>query len=78
MSAKENNTKVLIREYLLDEGYLRENIKDPRFDFGFRFEYPKGKTPDGKSTGRTFLVIKPKKIEFIEISRTFRAIREEV
>ncbi len=68
MSAKENKTKVLIREYLLDEGHLRENIKDPRFDFGFRFEFPIGKTPDGKSTGRTFLVIKPKKKEFIEIS----------
>jgi len=65
---QESKTKVLIREYLLNEGYLRENIKNPRIDFGFRFEFPKGKTPDGKSLGRSFSVVKPKKKNFIEIS----------
>lgn len=56
MSTKESKTKVLIREYLLNEGHLRENLKDPKLDFGFRFEFPKGKTPDGKSTGRRIML----------------------
>lgn len=68
MSTKENKIKILIREYLLDEGLLRENIKNPKIDFGFRFEFPKGKTPDGKPVGRSFSVVKPKKKNFIEIS----------
>jgi len=78
MSTKESKTKVLIREYLLNEGHLRENLKDPKLDFGFRFEFPKGKTSDGKPTGRSFVVVRPKKTDFIEISSSTKISPEHI
>jgi len=77
-STKESKTKILIREYLLNEGHLRGNLKDPKLDFGFRFEFPTGKTPDGKPTGRNFIVVRPKKKDFIEISSSTRISPEHV
>lgn len=49
----ESNTKFLIREYLLDEGLLREKIKDPKIEFGFQFSFPPG------PMGKIMFVIKP-------------------
>ena len=68
MSSKESKIKALIREYLLDEGFLRENIKDPRLEFGFKFEFPQRKDPSGRPIGKPFTVIKPKKKDRLEIS----------
>lgn len=50
----EDNIKVLIREYLLDEGLLRKNVKDPKVEFGFQFSFPPG------PMGKIMFVIKPK------------------
>lgn len=68
MANKEKNIKNLISEYLLEEGLLREKVKDPRFEFGFRFIFPKAKDASGREIGRNMLVIKPNKKELIEIS----------
>ena len=68
MSSKETKIKTLIREYLLDEGILRENIKDPRIEFGFKFDYPPGKIPSGKPIGKPFTVVVPKKKDRLDIS----------
>ena len=68
MSSKETKIKTLIREYLLDEGILRENIKDPRLEFGFKFEYPPGKNPLGKPIGNPFTVVSLKKKNRLDIS----------
>ena len=40
--SEESKIKNLIREYLLDEGILRENVKDPKIEFGFSFIFPPG------------------------------------
>ena len=50
----EGITKDLIREYLLDEGLLRKNVKDPKAEFGFQFSFPPG------PMGKIMFVIKPK------------------
>ncbi len=68
MSSKETKIKALIQEYLLDEGILRENIKDPKLEFGFKFEYPPGKDPSGKPIGKPFTVAKLKKKDRLDIS----------
>lgn len=67
MSSNEKKIKGLIREYLLDEGILRENIKDPRLEFGFKFEYPPGKNPLGRPIGKPFTVVNPKNKDRLEI-----------
>ena len=59
---KESNLKPLIREFLLDGCLLKEDIKNPNLDFGFKFLYPP--TPNG----RPFSVAKPKKKDFIDIT----------
>ncbi|TFG25336.1 MAG: DUF2299 domain-containing protein [Promethearchaeota archaeon] len=68
MSSKESKIKTVIREYLLDEGILRENIKDPRLEFGFKFEFPPGKDPSGRPIGKPFTVAKLKKKDRLDIS----------
>lgn len=60
MSNKESKIKQLIREYLLDEGLLREKIDDPKLDFGFQFIFPHGKDPLGRQIGRNMIVFRPK------------------
>lgn len=62
MSTKENLTKRIIREYLLDEGLLRKKASDARFEFGFQFVYP----PSTKAFPMS--VVKPKEKDFIVIS----------
>ena len=42
MSIKKNKIENLIRDYLLEEGILREKLSRSNFDFGFTFSYPPG------------------------------------
>ncbi len=49
----DNKTKIIIREYLLDEGLLRKNVKDAKVEFGFQFSFPPG------PMGKIMFVIKP-------------------
>ena len=60
--SEESEIKKLIQEYLLDEGILREKVKDPKIEFGFRFTFPPG------PTGKIMFVIKPKNKELIIIT----------
>jgi hypothetical protein len=68
MSNKDSKIKILIQEYLLDEGLLREKITNPKLDFGFQFMFPPGKDPMGRPVGRNMVVIKPKQKNLIVIS----------
>ncbi|MFX1375857.1 MAG: DUF2299 family protein [Promethearchaeota archaeon] len=68
MNSKEREIKLLIQEYLLDEGLLRGKISDKRLDFGFQFIFPPGNDPMGRSIGRNMAVIKPKDKNLIVIS----------
>ena len=59
--SEESKIRNLIREYLLDEGILREKIKDQKIDFGFQFAFPPGKI------SKIMFVIKPKNKDLIMI-----------
>ncbi len=62
MSSAQSNFKDTIRGYILDiGGLLKEEIKDSRFDFGFRFLYP-------NERGRLMMVTQPKGKHYIEIT----------
>ena len=54
MSIRKNNLENSIREYLLDEGILREKISSSDLDFGFIYSFPQGPNSQNMS------VIKPK------------------
>jgi len=54
MSIRKNNLENSIREYLLDEGILREKISGSEVDFGFIFSFPQGPKSQNMS------VFKPK------------------
>ncbi|MFW9899187.1 MAG: DUF2299 family protein [Candidatus Thorarchaeota archaeon] len=60
--SEESEIKNLIQEYLLDEGILREKVKDPKIEFGFRFTFPPG------PIGKIMFVIKPKNKDLIIIT----------
>ncbi|TFF97505.1 MAG: DUF2299 domain-containing protein [Promethearchaeota archaeon] len=60
--SEESKIEHLIREYLLDEGILRERLKDPKIEFGFQFAFPPGKI------SKIMFVIKPKKKDLIIIT----------
>lgn len=60
--SEESEIKKLIQEYLLDEGILREKVKDPKIEFGFRFTFPPG------PIGKIMFVIKPKNKDLIIIT----------
>ena len=62
MSAKKRNIENLIRDYLLDEGILREKISDSKLDFGLIFSFPPGPNSEQLS------VFSPKKKSFIIIA----------
>lgn len=68
MSNKESKIKNLIREYLLEEGLLREKITNPKLEFGFQFIFPPGNDPMGRQIGRNMVVIKPNQKDLIVIS----------
>jgi len=62
MEEKQPKLRDLIRQYFLDiGGLLREEPKDPKFEFAFKFLYP-------NERGRNILVIKLKNKNQIEIS----------
>jgi len=68
MSNKESKIKILIQDYLLDEGLLRKKIPDSKLEFGFQFTFPPGNDPMGRPIGKTMLVYKPKGKELIVVS----------
>lgn len=61
MSVKESKIKHLIREYLIEEGLLKDNVPDPqsRLEFGFHFHFPPGTDPNGRPLGQIMAVTKP-------------------
>ena len=63
MSANKNQIKELIREYLLDEGLLREKISNSKsnMEFGYVFSFPPG------ARGQRMSVFKPNNKDFIVI-----------
>lgn len=67
MSTKESKIKILIRDYLIDEGILRKKIKAEKLEFGFQFTFPPGGDPE-KRRGQIMAVIKPQDKDFIIIS----------
>ena len=60
--SEQSKIRNLIQEYLLDEGILREKIKDQKIDFGFQFAFPPGKI------SKIMFVIKPKNKDLIIIT----------
>ncbi|MHA2186093.1 MAG: DUF2299 family protein [Promethearchaeota archaeon] len=68
MPESDSKSKRLIREYLLDEGLLREKVSNPKLEFGFQFIFPPGNDPAGRPIGRRMVVIKPKNRKLIVIS----------
>ncbi|TFF95870.1 MAG: DUF2299 domain-containing protein [Promethearchaeota archaeon] len=63
MPTKEESTiKVLVREYLLDEGILKKRIKNEKLEFGFQFSFPPG------PRGQNLAVIKPKDRDLLIIT----------
>ncbi len=66
-SPQEPKLKTIVRKYIQYEGDLKNEIFNPKFEFGFAFTHPKGTRPDGKPKGIGFQAIKPKKEVFIEL-----------
>jgi len=64
MSVKESKIKHMIREYLLEEGILRQNLpdKEKKLEFGFQFSFPSGQR------GHMMVVYKPKNKDLLIIS----------
>lgn len=77
MNMGDSKLKSLIEEYLSD-AELKETIHDPKLDLGFRFVFPKGKTPQGRSIGRPFTVIKAKDKNVLEISSQITISAEHI
>jgi len=63
MSKVKINIKDLIQDYLLDEGILREKLKDPKLEFGYLISFP-----PGLNNGHKLNVFMPKNKDFIIIS----------
>ena len=61
--SEESKIEHLIREYLLDEGILREKVKDPKIEFGFQFIFP-----PNPPMNKIMFVIKPKNRDLIIIT----------
>ena len=64
MSIKESKITHLIREFLIQEGLLRQNLPDSekKLEFGFQFVFPPG------PVGQNMFVLKPKQKNLIVIS----------
>jgi len=64
MTNSENKIKLLIQEYLLDEGLLRNKIPsdDKKLEFGFQFIFPPG------PIAQKMVVIKPTNKDLIIVS----------
>ena len=62
MTERKTSFQDLLRTYVLKiGGLLKEELSDPRFEFGFRFLYP-------NVNGRLTMVIQPKGKDHVEIS----------
>ncbi|MFW9771628.1 MAG: DUF2299 family protein [Candidatus Thorarchaeota archaeon] len=74
MAVEESKIKYLIREYLLEEGLLRQNLPDSeqKLEFGFRFVFPP--TP----IGQNMIALKPKNKNLIVISNPIQISPEHV
>lgn len=66
-SSQEPKLKSIIRKYIQYEGDLKNEIFDPKLEFGFAFTHPKGSHPNGKPKGIGFQAVKPKKENFLEL-----------
>ena len=77
MKMGESKLKRLIEEYLSD-AELKETIHDPKLELGFRFMFPSGKDPRGRSIGRPFTVIKAKVKNVLEISSQITISSEHI
>ncbi len=65
-TSQEPKLKAVIRKYIQYEGDLKNEIFDPKLEFGFVFTHPKGSLPNGKPKGIGFQVVKPKKVKCVE------------
>ncbi|MFX0032235.1 MAG: DUF2299 family protein [Candidatus Hodarchaeota archaeon] len=74
MSIKESKIKHLIREYLIEEGLLRQNLPDSqdKLEFGFRFVFPPS------PVGQNMIALKPKDKNLIVISNPIQISPEHV
>ena len=62
MTERKTSFQDQVRTYVLKiGGLLKEELSDPRFEFGFRFLYPNG-------NGRLTMAIQPKGKDHVEIS----------
>ncbi|MFX0009251.1 MAG: DUF2299 family protein [Candidatus Hermodarchaeota archaeon] len=73
MSIISTNIEKLIKEYLLEEGILKERLNNPNFDFGFIFSFP----PGGIRT-QNMSIYKPKDRNSIFITIRYQIAEEKV
>ena len=73
MSDAKDKVKDLIQDYLLDEGILREKLKNPKLEFGFLISFP-----PGLNNGHKLNVFMPKGKDFIIISLGTQINQEHV
>ena len=76
--SQEPKLKSIVRRYIQYEGDLKNEIFDPKLEFGFVFTHPKGSLPNGKPRGPGFQVLKPKKEKFIELGSKISMSPEHV
>ncbi|MFX1497123.1 MAG: DUF2299 family protein [Promethearchaeota archaeon] len=74
MPVNESKIKYLIREYLLEEGLLRQNLPDneQKLEFGFRFVFPPS------PVGQNMIALKPKNKNLIVISNPIQISPEHI
>ena len=65
--SQEPKLKTIVRKFVQYEGDLKNEIFDPKLEFGFAFTHPKGSHPDGKPKGIGFQATKLKKENYIEL-----------
>ncbi|MFX0057195.1 MAG: DUF2299 family protein [Candidatus Hodarchaeota archaeon] len=73
MSDNESNIKHLIREYLLEEGLLRQKIPDNnKLEFGFQFIFPPG------PIAQKMVAIQPKNKDLIIVSNPIQIAPQHI
>ncbi len=71
MPSIKNSVEDLLREYLLEEDILKDNINSDKFDFGFIISYPSG------SKSQNLSIYKPKNMNSIFITIRFKISQEK-
>ena len=71
MPSDKNNVENLLREYLLEEGILKDRIDSVEFDFGFIISFPPGPKSQNLS------IYKPKNMNGIFIAIRFQISKEK-